>query len=188
MNLRRWVNMRVAWAKFKAGQHVPFEHQQATNFIDRTAVIGRNTSVWHWAVILADVVIGHHCSIGSFVEIGRGSVIGDWTRISNGVFLPSNSIIGKCVFLGPGVTCTDDRHPRANNAAYDAEPPIIEDGASVGARAVILPGIRVGRGAMVGAGAIVTHDVEPGSMVRGEPARKRDWSRGVGCMAGESIG
>jgi acetyltransferase-like isoleucine patch superfamily enzyme len=144
------------------------------NYIHSTATIGDGTRVWHFSVILADVKIGSFCSVGSCCEIGHGSIIGDGTRIGFGTFLPPASWVGSNVFIGPGVTCCDDRSPRVNNPGYTAEPPVIEDGASIGAGAVLLPGVRIGAGAMVGAGAIVTKDVPPATMVRGEPARVRE--------------
>ncbi len=148
------------------------------NFIDSTAVIGEGTTVWHFSVILANVIVGKHCNIGSRVEIGRGSVIGSRVRISSGVFLPSNSVIENEVFIAPNCTFTDDRHPRAGNTqTYIAEPPYIEHGASVGAGSVILPGVRIGTGAMIGAGSVVTRDVPAHEHVRGEPARVKAYSR-----------
>jgi acetyltransferase-like isoleucine patch superfamily enzyme len=149
------------------------ENTGAFSFIDKTATIGEGTKIWHFSILLAEVVVGRNCNIGSRVEIGHGSVIGDNTRISSGVFLPSNSQIGKNVFIAPNVTFTDDRYPRANNPSYYAQPPILEDGCSVGAGSVVLPGVRIGAGALVGAGSIVTRDVPPKGHVRGEPARAR---------------
>lgn len=148
-----------------------------TNFIDETARIGEHTVVWHYAVIQAGVVIGDHCSIGSGSEIGRGSIIGNHSRVSAHVFLPSNSILEERVFVGPGCVFTDDKRPRAGNFSYDARPPYLESGASVGAGAVILPGIRLGAGCLIGAGAIVTRDVAPHEHVRGEPARVKAYSQ-----------
>jgi len=148
----------------------------AFNFVDKTATIGQNVTIWHFAVLLADVKIGDNVSIGSRTEIGRGSTIGDNTRISSGVFLPSNSIIGKNCFIAPNVTFTDDRYPRAGNDSYHAEPPILEDGCSVGAGSVVLPGVTIGAGALVGAGSVVTRNVPPKGHVRGEPAREKAYS------------
>lgn len=148
-----------------------------TNFIDETAEIGEGSIVWHYATVLANVKIGKNCSIGSHAEIGRGTVIGDNTRIGAGAFLPSNSRVGHGVFIAPGVQFGDDLHPRANNANYDARPPLVDDGASVGMGTVVLPGIHIGVGAMVGAGSVVTHDVEAHGHVRGEPARSKSYSR-----------
>jgi len=149
---------------------------QPTNFIDESAHIGEGTVAWHYCTILADVEIGKNCSIGSGTEIGRGSVIGKDTRISAHVFLPSNSQIGERVFIGPGCVFTDDRYPRAGNHYYNADPPIIHSGASIGAGSVILPGVTIGVGALVAAGSIVTKDVAPHDHVRGEPARVKPLS------------
>lgn len=143
-------------------------------FVDPSAKVPASTSVWHFARVLADVVIGQHCSIGGGTEIGRGSTIGDYSRIGANCFLPPNAKIGQYVFVGPGCVFTDDRYPRVpapGDPPYDARPPIIEDGASIGAGAVILPGIRIGMGARVAAGSVVTHDVAPGTVVKGSPAR-----------------
>jgi UDP-2-acetamido-3-amino-2,3-dideoxy-glucuronate N-acetyltransferase len=145
------------------------------NFIDKRAIIGEGTSVWHFSVILAGVMIGRDCSIGSHAEIGRGTLIGDNTRIGHGVFLPPNSQVGESVFIGPCVVFTDDKHPRVNEPGtdYNAQPPVIGDGAAIGAGAVILPGVKIGKQARIGAGAIVTRDVADFEHVRGEPARAK---------------
>lgn len=143
------------------------------NFIDSTAILGFGTQVWHFAVVLADVRTGNDVSIGSGSEIGRGTFIGARSRISAHVFLPTNSAIGEDVFIGPGVTFTDDRYPRAGNKDYVALPPVIESGASIGAGSVILPGIVIGRGAMVGAGSVVTKSIPAGCTVYGPAASPR---------------
>lgn len=147
-------------------------------FIDPTAILGKNTMVWHYARVLGQVTIGSDCNIGGGAEIGRGTTIGDRTRISSGVFLPSNSRIGNDVFIGPNVTMTDDRYPRVLKPGenYAALPPIIEDGASIGAGAVILPGIRIGKGSKVAAGAIVTEDLPDGLAVKGQAAKRFELS------------
>lgn len=148
------------------------------NFVDPTAQIMGGSVIWHYARVLAHVIIGRECSIGGGAEIGRGTTIGDRTRISSGVFLPSNSRIGSDVFIGPNVTCTDDRFPRTlkPGETYRAEPPTIEDHASIGAGAVLLPGVRIGKGARVAAGAIVTKDVPDGLAVKGFAAKRFELS------------
>jgi acetyltransferase-like isoleucine patch superfamily enzyme len=143
------------------------------NHIDPTVALGEGCQVWHFAVVLAGTVLGRNVSVGSRVEIGRGSTIGDNTRIGSGAFLPANSKVGNGVFIGPNVTFTDDRWPIAGNYDYVAEPPNVGDFASIGAGAVILPGVIIGAHAMIGAGAVVAHHVEPGGVVRGEPAKLR---------------
>lgn len=144
-----------------------------TNFIDPSVVLGNNVKIWHFAVVLADVRTGNDVSIGSGSEIGRGTWIGARTRVSAHVFLPSNSTIGSDVFIGPGVTFTDDRYPRAGNASYVAQPPVIEDGASIGAGSVILPGITIGKRAMIGAGSVVTKSVPADCTIYGPAASCR---------------
>lgn len=143
-------------------------------FIDPSAEIGECVNIWHFTVVLANVVIGHDVSIGTGCEIGRGSKIGNGTRIGHGVFLPPNSIIGDNVFIGPSVTMTDDRYPVVNNHNYEAKPPVIEDDVSIGAGCVILPGVTLHKGARIGAGSVVTRDVPSNALVYGHRAVERE--------------
>lgn len=161
-------------------------------FIDPSATMPDSSVVWHFGRVLAQVRIGERVSIGGGAEIGRGSVIGDDSRISAGVFLPPNSIVGKSVFIGPNATFTDDPHPRVlkpGDPPYNALPPVIHDFAAIGAGAVICPGVTIGEGARVAAGAIVTKDVVPHGMVRGMPARPRtmprQWEHAQDCAAAD---
>jgi acetyltransferase-like isoleucine patch superfamily enzyme len=135
------------------------------NYIDETATLGADVRVWHFARVLAYAELGDFVSVGGGAEIGAYSFIGHHTRVGAGVFLPSHSRVGHNVFIGPNVTFTDDRHPRANNPEYKAEPPTIGHGASIGAGATILPGVQIGANAMVGAGCVVCHDVPEGHVV-----------------------
>ncbi len=144
--------------------------------VHETASIGDGSVVWQFASVLRDVTIGENVSVGANVEIGHGCKIGNRVRISHGVFLPPNSVVEDDVFLAPGVLASDDRYPRANNPSYHAQPPYFERGCSVGIGSVILPGVRIGAGAMIGAGSIVTKDVPPKGHVRGEPAREKAYS------------
>lgn len=145
------------------------------NFIDPTAQVHPTAKVWHFARILAGAVLSEDTSVGSGAEVGRGSIIGNRTRISAGVFLPAHSIVGTDVFIGPNVTFTDDRYPRAGSP-YKAEPPTIDSGASIGANSTILPGVCIGRGAMIGAGSVVTKDVPPHTTFYGQAAIQRTTS------------
>lgn len=145
----------------------------ALAFVDDTATVGPGCVVWQFASVLSGVTLGPNVSIGAYAEIGRGTAVGEGSRISSGVFLPSNSVIGKNCFLGPQVVATDDRRPRANNDNYVTEPPTFEDNCSVGARSVILPGVKIGARSLTGAGSVITKDVPPDTLVYGEPARER---------------
>lgn len=143
------------------------------NFIDPTAKVHPSAKVWHFARILSGVVLSEDTSVGSGAEIGRGTTVGARTRISAGVFLPPNSKVGSDVFIGPNVTFTDDRYPRAGHKDYLAQPPVICDGASIGAGSTILPGIIIGPHAIVGAGSVVTKNVSSLSTVYGPSATQR---------------
>ncbi len=114
--------------------------------------------------------IGKRCKVAAFVEIQRGVVIGDDCKIEPFVFIPSGVTAGDRVFLGPNVTFTNDRVPKAVGG-WKMTPTVVEDDASIGAGAVIVCGVTIGKGALVGAGAVVTKDVPPGATVVGNPAR-----------------
>lgn len=142
--------------------------------VHHSARIGRDVTIWGCAAILHDAVLGDGVSVGRCSEIGHNTRIGDNSRIGYNVFIPNNSVIGKDVFIGPNVTFCDDMHPRIRKPwepPYKAQPPVIEDGAAIGAGVVVLPGIRIGKGAKVAAGSIVTKDVKDYGAVRGGPAR-----------------
>lgn len=142
-----------------------------TALVDPTAVLGPGTHVWQYAHVRMGVRMGANGSVGGGAEIGTYSTLGENVRIGYGVFIPSRTRIGSHVFIGPRAVLCDDKYPIANNPRYRAQPPLVEDGVSIGAGAVILPGVRLGTGAQIGAGAVVTHDVEPYTVVAGNPAR-----------------
>lgn len=141
--------------------------------VDSCASVHGTTDVWQFASIGYGTIVGSHGVIGSCAYIGKNCLIGAGVRIQHGVFLPNGSVVEDDAFIGPNVTATDDKYPRSGNKNYVAQPPVIRRGASIGAGAVLLPGVVVGEYAMVAAGAVVTHDVEPGQMVLGVPARLR---------------
>lgn len=141
-------------------------------FIDPSAKIGDGVKIWHFSVVLAGVAIGNNVSIGSVCEIGRGCVIGHGTQIGSGSFLPPNTIVGNRVFIGPKVVMTDDRYPVSNNPDYNAQPPVIQDDVSIGAGAVILPGVTIYKGARIEAGSVVTKDVPGNTLVCGNLVHK----------------
>lgn len=142
--------------------------------VDPSVVFGERVKVWQFATICERTVIGDDCVIGSSVWIGRDAIIGAGTRINDKTHISPHTNIGLNVFIGPGVVMTDDKHPVAGNKNYDAQPPTICDNASIGAGVVLLPGVTIGRGAMVGAGAVVTRNVPPGVVVYGVPAAQRE--------------
>jgi len=112
-----------------------------------------------------------NCNICSHCFIENDVIIGDRVTIKSGVQLWDGLRVGNDVFIGPNATFTNDRYPRSGNRHFPKLATIIESEASIGAGVVVLPGIRIGTGAMVAAGAVVTKDVPAGMVVKGNPAR-----------------
>lgn len=130
--------------------------------------IGEGTIVWDF-VNLFGCSIGRDCKIGSYVEIGRGVTIGDRCKVEPYVFIPSGVTVENEVFIGPHVCFTNDIFPRAVGD-WEIVPTIVKRGASIGANSTVICGVTIGEGAMVGAGAVVTKDVPPQTVVTGNPA------------------
>ena len=147
------------------------------------ARIGDGTRVWHHAQVREGARIGGECNVGKGVYVGAGVLIGDRCKIENNASLFEGLIIEDGVFVGPHVVFTNDRRPRATNpdgslqtaADWELGRTTVRRGASIGAGAVVLPGLEIGRFAMVGAGAVVTRDVPPHALVVGNPARPIGW-------------
>lgn len=135
--------------------------------------------VVHSFVNLYGCQIGSHTRIGTFVEVQRGAKIGAACKIQSHTFICDGVHIEDGVFVGHSVTFVNDKFPRATDgegelqteADWELLTTIVESGASVGSGATILGGVRIGRDATIGAGAVVTKDVEPGQTVAGNPAR-----------------
>ena len=133
--------------------------------------IGPTTTVWQFCVVLKDAVIGDNCNINAHCLVENDVVIGDNVTVKCGVYLWDGLRVGDNVFIGPNATFTNDRYPRSKQYPDSFPQTVIEHHASIGAGAVILPGVTIGHHAMVGAGAVVTRDVPPCALVLGNPAR-----------------
>ncbi len=139
--------------------------------LESSVKFGVNCVLWQFCTICGDTVLGESVVVGSGAWIGRDVTIGDGTRIQHGAFVPNHTKIGKRVFIGPLCVLCDDKYPRVDNPLYKACPPILEDDCNIGANATIMPGVRIGQGATVGAGSVVCQDVPPHAIVKGNPAR-----------------
>lgn len=133
--------------------------------------IGKNTRVWQYSVILSGAVIGSECNICAHTLIENDVLIGNDVTIKSGVYIWDGIIIEDNVFIGPCVAFTNDKNPRSKKYPEQFLKTIIRKGASLGANATILPGIELGEGCMVGAGAVVTKNVPANALVVGNPAR-----------------
>jgi len=156
--------------------------------VAESAEIGPGTKIWHNVQIREGVVIGSNCILGTGVYIDHGVTIGSCCKIENGCSVFNGFTIEDRVILGPGVMLLNDRVPRATNSDgslksapdWIVTPGTIEVGSSVGGGAIILPGVRVGRHALIGSGAVVTRDVPDWALAFGNPAR----IRGIVCSCG----
>lgn len=140
--------------------------------IHPSANIAEDCQIYQYSTVCSDTVIGPNTVIGAGVWIGKRVTIGHGTRIQTGAFIPNGTVIGANVFIGPNVTMCDDKYPRAGNFDYVPAPPVLKDCCSIGASAVILPGVTIGEKSTVGAGAVVSMDVRPFATVLGVPARE----------------
>jgi UDP-2-acetamido-3-amino-2,3-dideoxy-glucuronate N-acetyltransferase len=159
--------------------------------IGEGTVIGAETDVWARTHLREGAVIGHSCRIGADVYIGVDVRVGDRCKVQNRALLYEGSIIEDEVFVGPAACLTNDRHPRASSqdgqlkdtSDWRLEGVLLRHGASIGAGAIVLPGVTVGRFALVGAGAVVTRSVPDHALVAGNPAAHLGWV----CRCGQRL-
>lgn len=158
--------------------------------------VGEGTRVFAFAQVMAGARVGKDCHICGQAFVEAGAVLGDRVTVKNGVMIWRGVVVDDDVFLGPGMTFTNDRFPRSNRpggpaalrARYRDDGWLVttrvERGASIGARAIVVPGVTVGHHALVAAGALVTRSVAPHALVAGSPARPVGWV----CVCGERLG
>jgi acetyltransferase-like isoleucine patch superfamily enzyme len=147
--------------------------------VSEAAEIGEGTKIWHQVQVRERTKIGKNCILGKGAYIDFDVTLGDNCKLQNGVYIYHPATVGDGVFFGPGVIVTNDKMPRAVNSDltlktnddWEISPIRVETGAAIGAGSVLLPGIAVGKWAMVGAGAVVTKDVPDFGLVVGNPAR-----------------
>jgi UDP-2-acetamido-3-amino-2,3-dideoxy-glucuronate N-acetyltransferase len=132
--------------------------------------IGNNTSIWQYVVVLPGAEIGANCNINSHCFIENDVIIGNNVTIKCGVYLWDGIIIEDNVQVGPNVTFSNDKYPRAKQS-FTVQQTHIKKNASIGAGSVILGGVTIGENAMIGAGSIVTKNVPENELWLGNPAR-----------------
>jgi UDP-2-acetamido-3-amino-2,3-dideoxy-glucuronate N-acetyltransferase len=164
----------------------PFIHPTAA--IDDNVKIGGGTKIWHFCHVLSRSAVGENCVLGQNVTVGPDVTIGNGCKIQNNVSVYSGVTLEDDVFCGPSMVFTNVLTPRAFiNRKNEFLPTLVKKGASIGANATIVCGNTVGAYAMVGAGAVVTHDVPDYALVVGAPARFLGWVSRSGDRLGADL-
>jgi UDP-2-acetamido-3-amino-2,3-dideoxy-glucuronate N-acetyltransferase len=144
-----------------------------TAIIDEGAKIGNGTKIWHFSHIMSGAVIGENCNIGQNVVISPGVSLGNNIKVQNNVSVYTGVTCEDDVFLGPSCVFTNVLNPRSFISRKDEfSPTLVKHGASIGANATVLCGITIGEYAMIGAGTVVTKDVQPFALIIGNPGRQ----------------
>jgi UDP-2-acetamido-3-amino-2,3-dideoxy-glucuronate N-acetyltransferase len=152
--------------------------------IESPVSIGAATKIWHFAHVMAHARIGARCSLGQNVFVASRAVVGNGCRIQNNVSVYDGVELADDVFVGPSAVFTNVINPRAFiSRQHELRRTPVEEGATIGANATIVCGAQIGRFAFVAAGAVVTQDVPPFSLVGGVPARRLGWI----CRCGVSF-
>ncbi|WP_136718003.1 acyltransferase [Halorientalis salina] len=133
---------------------------------------GRSFTTGHHALVREETHVGDDVLVGTQAVVDGATTVGDDVSMQTGVYVPRNTTIGSNVFLGPNATLLNDPYPLRQDV--DLTGPTLEDGVSVGANATVLPGVTVGEGAFVAAGAVVTDDVPARMLAAGVPATVQD--------------
>jgi acetyltransferase-like isoleucine patch superfamily enzyme len=164
-----------------------------TALVEDGVVIGPGTAVWDNVHVRGPATIGRHCILGEKTYVAYGVRIGDYVKVNAQVYVCTGVTLEDRVFVAAGVVFTNDRFPRAFADGHDGLAPsepnedtletVVRTGATLGARAVIGPGLEIGAYAMVGMGAVVVADVPPHALVVGSPARVRGWV----CVCGTPV-
>lgn len=159
--------------------------------VSADASISPGVRIWHHAQVRENSTIGTNCIVGKGVYIDHGVSIGANSKLQNGALVYHGANLGEGVFIGPNAILANDRLPRAITPAgelktiddWQVSPTVVKRGASIGAQAVILPGLVIGEFAMVGAGSVVTRDVPDLGLVYGNPAVLQ----GLVCRCGNPL-
>ncbi len=161
---------------------MPFIHPTAV--VDENAEIGEGTKIWHFVHVSSDATIGENCVLGQNVFIDIGVQIGDRVRIQNNVSVFKGVKVEDDVFLGPSCVFTNVINPRAFvQRKSEFRPTLVRKGTTIGANATIVCGHQLGAYCFVGAGSVVTSEVNPYALMVGNPARRVGWM----CRCGQRL-
>lgn len=151
--------------------------------VSEKAVIGKGTKIWHYVQIREGAQIGENCNIGKGSYIDANVKIGNRVKIQNGISVYQGVTIEDDVLLGPYCSFTNDPYPRAFPADWQVMPTLLKKGCSIGANATVVAGIIIGEYSLIAAGAVITVDTLPFSLMLGNPARLKNFV----CMCGREL-
>lgn len=147
-----------------------------TAVIDENCTIGKGTKIWHFTHIMSGSVIGENCNLGQNVVVSPGVILGNNVKVQNNVSIYTGVICEDDVFLGPSMVFTNIVNPRSAVIRRDQYVETrVGKGATIGANATVVCGNPIGSYSFIGAGAVVTKEVKPYSLVIGNPARHAGW-------------
>jgi UDP-2-acetamido-3-amino-2,3-dideoxy-glucuronate N-acetyltransferase len=151
-----------------------FAHPTAV--IDEGCIIGKGTKIWHFSHIMTGCEIGEYCNIGQNVVVSPHVTLGRNVKVQNNVSIYTGVICEEDVFLGPSMVFTNVINPRSAILRRDKYmQTLVKRGASIGANATIICGVTLGEYSFIGAGAVVTKDVQPYALIVGNPGRLTGW-------------
>jgi UDP-2-acetamido-3-amino-2,3-dideoxy-glucuronate N-acetyltransferase len=147
-----------------------------TAIIDENVKIGEGTKVWHWSHLSPGANIGKNCTLGQNTYIGNNVQIGHGCKIQNNVSIYESVTLEEEVFCGPSVVFTNVKNPRSEvNRKDEYKETLVRRGASIGANATIVCGVTLGEYSFIAAGAVITKDTQPFSLMAGVPAKRIGW-------------
>lgn len=159
-----------------------------TAIIDNGAQIGNGTKIWHFCHVMGTARMGEDCVLGQNVFIGNKAVLGNNVKVQNNVSVYEGVVCEDDVFLGPSMVFTNVINPRsAVNRKEEFKKTLVKKGATIGANATIVCGTTLGEYCFIGAGAVVTKDVKPYSLMTGVPARQKGWVSRSGALLNDDL-
>lgn len=159
-----------------------------TAIVDPGAIIGKGSHIWHFAHVMGGARLGENCNLGQNVFVGAKAELGNGVKVQNNVSLYDSVIIEDDVFCGPSCVFTNVINPRAFvERKKEYKETRVKKGASIGANATIVCGVTLGEYCLIGAGAVVTKDVQPYALMVGVPAQRIGWVSRVGAILGPDL-